>query len=78
MVHGLGSKLSSGIGICETCIHGKHKRSSFKTSRSASTRPLELVHSDVCGKMSSPSLGEAEYFLTLWMTAHLHLGVSIE
>ena len=26
--------------------------------------PLELVHSDVCGKMNSPSLGGGEYFLT--------------
>ena len=27
--------------------------------------PLELVHSDVCGKMGHKSLGGAEYFLTL-------------
>ena len=27
--------------------------------------PLELVHSDVCGKMGRKSMGGAEYFLTL-------------
>ena len=27
--------------------------------------PLELVHSDMCGKMGQKSLGGAEYFLTL-------------
>ena len=26
--------------------------------------PLEIVHSDVCGKLNTPSLGGAEYFLT--------------
>ena len=45
-------------------MHGKQKRAVFKTSDSKSTRPLELVHSDVCDKMNSPSLGRAGYFLT--------------
>ena len=27
--------------------------------------PLELVHSDVCGKMGQKSMRGAEYFLTL-------------
>ena len=26
--------------------------------------PLDLVHSDVCGKMNARSLGGAEYFIT--------------
>ena len=26
--------------------------------------PLELIHSDVCGKLNTHSLGRAEYFLT--------------
>ena len=29
------------------------------------SKPLELVHSDVCGKMGQKSIGGAEYFLTL-------------
>ena len=29
------------------------------------SKPLKLVHSDVCGKMGQKSLGGAEYFLTL-------------
>ncbi len=62
-IHGLSDKLSDEVGFCEACIHGKHKRASFNKSSSKSTQPLELVHSDVCGKMSSSSLGGAEYFL---------------
>ncbi len=64
MVHGLGNKLSGELGFCEACIHGKHKLSPFKLSTSKSIQPLQLIHSDMCGKMSSRSLGDAEYFVT--------------
>ena len=45
-------------------MNGKQKRAPFKSKGSKSTKPLELVHSDVSGKMNTPSLGEGEYFLT--------------
>ena len=54
----------NSIGFCETCVGGKHHRSRFETSKSHATEPLELVHSDVCGKMNEKSIGGAEYFLT--------------
>lgn len=53
-----------GIGFCETCVGGKHHRSPFETSSSQTKEPLELVHSDVCGKMREKSIGGAQYFLT--------------
>ena len=56
--------MMSDIGFCETCIGGKHHRSSFETSKSQTKEPLELVHSDMCGKMREKSIGGAEYFLT--------------
>ena len=40
-------------------------KSSFKPSKTVTSMPLELVHSDVCGKMGRKSMGGAEYFLTL-------------
>ncbi len=52
------------IGFCETCVGGKHHRSPFEKSKRHTTDPLELVHSDVCGKMGEKSQGGAEYFLT--------------
>ena len=55
---------SKGIGFCETCIGGKHHRTPFDSSKTHSTELLELVHSDVCGKISEKSLGGAQYFLT--------------
>ena len=55
---------SNTIGFCETCIGGKHHRSPFASSTTQAADILELVHSDVCGKMQEKSLGGAEYFLT--------------
>ena len=51
LVEQLDYIVTSDIGFCETCIGGKHHRSSFETSKSQTKEPLELVHSDVCGKM---------------------------
>ena len=55
---------SKPIGFCETCIGGKHHRTPFASSITQTTEVLEIVHSDVCGKMQEKSLGGAEYFLT--------------
>ena len=49
------------IDFCETCVGGKHHRSSFPSSTTHATDILEL---DVCGKMQDKSLGGVEYFLT--------------
>lgn len=51
--------------FCEPCVKGKQTRASFKgKSGIQSKKSLELVHSDVCGKMDVPSLGGSEYVLT--------------
>ena len=42
--------MTSNIGFCEPCIGSKHHRSHFETSTSQTKEPLELVHSDMCGK----------------------------
>ena len=65
LVHHLDYNVSGEIGVCEACIGGKQCKSSFEQSGTVTSKPLELVHSDVCGKMGQKSLGGAEYFLTL-------------
>ena len=55
---------SKGISFCEPCIGGKHQKSKFPTSSTRCKEPLGLVHSDVCGKIGTESLGGAVYFLT--------------
>ncbi len=56
--------MSNNIGFCETCIGGKQHRTPFNSSKRQSKETLELVHSDVCGKISEKSLGGGQYFLT--------------
>lgn len=64
MVKRLDYDASKDIAFCETCISGKHHRAPFNSSKTHSTELLELVHSDVCGKISEKSIGGAQYFLT--------------
>ena len=55
---------SKQITFCEPCRKGKHKKSQFPPySKRTTAEPLELVHSDVCGKLESKSLSGAEYFV---------------
>ncbi len=49
---------------CEECASAKQSRLSFPQSKTQTTRPLELVHMDVCGPMAVPSHGGAEYLAT--------------
>jgi hypothetical protein len=51
--------------ICEGCIFGKQHRESFPVGKSYREKdPLEIVHSDICGPMQTPSIGGNTYFLT--------------
>ena len=51
--------------VCEGCILGKMQRASFPKDGSVrAERKLQLVHSDVCGPMQTPSFGNYLYFVT--------------
>ena len=64
MVMGLPS-IRESAQICEACMLGKQHRIAFPTNTTRrATKPLELVHSDVCGPMKTTSLGGSRYFLT--------------
>ena len=53
------------MSFCEPCVFGKHHRAPFpKKSDRKTTRPLELIHTDVCGKVSTASFSGCYYFLT--------------
>lgn len=50
---------------CTGCLKGKMKRVSFKAGgKRVAEKPLELIHSDVCGPMSVTSCWGARYFVT--------------
>lgn len=43
--------------FCEACIFGKQTRKQFNESDTRAVQPCELIHFDVCGPMSTQSLG---------------------
>lgn len=66
MVRGI-EKLAINLDpkLCESCVYGKHAKSPFPVNkRPRSHRILELIHTDVCGKMSQPAWDGSEYFVT--------------
>jgi hypothetical protein len=50
-------------GICRACVLGKNIKKSFPNSNSRSKGILDLIHSDICGPMSSPSLNGFLYYV---------------
>ena len=57
MVDGITENLTGDIGVCEDCVVGKCHRKCFPTTGARRyDKVLDLVHSDVCGKVSSESL----------------------
>ena len=65
MVSGLHLGHCSMNVTCEGCIQGKQQRKPFPSGVATRAKQLlELVHSDVCGPMRTPSLGGARYFVT--------------
>ena len=68
MVSGLDYKKhisKDKIGFCEPCAEGKQQHTKFPHNESTrATKVLDLVHTDVCGKMDKPSLSGKEYFIS--------------
>ena len=50
---------------CDACILGKQHRLPFNASTTITSKPLELLHTDLCGPMPVPSHGGNLYFITL-------------
>ncbi|KAM1485555.1 hypothetical protein TB1_036396 [Malus domestica] len=64
MVQGI-PKMDQCNEICEGCVFGKHHRDSFEAGKAwRATKPLELIHSDVCGPMRTTTISGNRYFLT--------------
>lgn len=51
-------------GVCEGCQLGKMHRQPFPTGNAwRASQKLQLVHTDVCGPMRTPSLDNSRYFI---------------
>jgi hypothetical protein len=52
-------------GVCVFCVLDKHHRDSFEKRASwHASSPLQLIHSDLCSPLFSPSFSGCKYFLT--------------
>ena len=52
------------IPMCESSLEGKMTKRPFKAKGYRATKPLKLVHTDVCGPMRVQARGGYEYFVT--------------
>lgn len=65
LVDGFKFDSKKEISFCEACTEGKHHRSPFPTGGGMRAEHiLDLVHSDVCGKLGPRLAGGAEYIVT--------------
>ena len=56
------------LSFCDGCVKGDHPSHAFANNHPVavkSTQLLELVHTDLCGPMQTPSLGGARYLCTM-------------
>lgn len=68
MVRGINTSAeafeAAGRTVCESCVQAKQVRQQFPISTSITTKPMQLVHMDVCGPLPEESLGGNRYFAT--------------
>ena len=62
--------------MLDSVKHALEENTTYKSSfqSTGGTRPnelLDLIHSDVCGKINAKSIGGAEYFLTFIDNKHV-------
>jgi hypothetical protein len=63
MVTGLPEIQIQHKGVCKGCALGKNVKGSFSSSDNRSKEILDLIHSDVCGPMTIPSLNGYLYYV---------------
>ena len=49
--------------ICKNCQHGKQTKFEFKRKEYSTSKPLGLVHTDLCGPMSTKGIEGELYFM---------------
>jgi hypothetical protein len=65
MVNGLNIKSFLNLLVCQVCSQNKQNCQKILTNVITRTKDLlELVHSNMCGSMQTPSWGGAKYFIT--------------
>jgi transposase InsO family protein len=63
LVTGVPDFSSEHHELCKGCILGKYTKTTFPSSDSRAAEIVDLIHSDVCGPMSSTSLTGSLYYV---------------
>ena len=63
-VEGLPEIQEKHDGICKGCAKGKNTKKTFPSSERKAKGILEIIHSNVCGPMSSNSLSGYAYYVS--------------
>ena len=64
LMEGIPRKPFKDLSICEGFIYGKQCRQRFPLHTHQTIRPLQLVHSDLCGPLPTSSITGNRYFIT--------------
>lgn len=65
LVKGIDCEITKDSFVCENCCDGKNHRVPFPTGKgNREHKILDLIHSDLCGKLNPGSLGGGNYFVT--------------
>lgn len=64
IVDGIGELKCINNSVCDICVQGKHAKTPFGGSRIRATRPLERIHTDLCGPIAPTGLRGVKYILT--------------
>ena len=51
--------------MCRHCQHGKQTRANFKIKEHMTSHPLEIIHTDLCGRTRTKILQGYHYFMLL-------------
>ena len=54
----------NALPVCELCLEGKMTMRPFKAKGYKAKEVLDLVHTNLCGPMSTSARGRYEYFIT--------------
>ena len=51
--------------LCENCPQGKQTKTKFKSKEYSTKKPLDIVHTDLCGPTRTKGLNCEQYFMLL-------------
>lgn len=68
-------KISGKLPFCQVCVEGRSTRKPYTGQRTPTTRPLQRVHSDVCGPMPVSTYNGMRYFV-IFVDDYTHMTVT--